>query len=102
MPTFESGADVSVRSNGVPVQRLNDLAWADGRLYANVWGSPNLFELSLDSGALLRIVDCTALSIAESDLPETTMNGIAYNSDRRTLFATGKHWDTIFELDIPD
>lgn len=101
-PDFRIQRHVSVRSNGVPVQRLNDLAWADGRLYANVWGSSNLFELSLDSGALLRIVDCSALAAAAADVPETTMNGIAYNPVRNTLFASGKHWDRIFELAIPD
>lgn len=89
-----------VHSNFMPVRKLNDLECARGLIYANIWKTTDLFEISPDTGRLMRIIDCSDLAPARSDL-EAVMNGVAFNPEEQTFFITGKCWSQIFEVTIP-
>jgi len=95
--SFAVTKKICARFNGVPVQNLNELEYANGNIYANVWYSNNIVEISPKTGAVTRIIDCNALvRKAAPTSTEAVLNGIAYNPKTRTFYITGKNWNTIF------
>ena len=98
---FQALREIRVRSNFVPLRRINDVAWAGDRIFANRWGRSELFEISASDGRVLRIWDCSALLAAAPGHTESVFNGVTYNPDRNTLYVTGKNWSRMFELAIP-
>jgi glutamine cyclotransferase len=95
---FQLIAWLPVRSRGLPVRKLNDLTWANGLVYANVWGVPELWEICPKRGAALRVWDCRSLQYAAPGGEEAVFNGVTYDPERDTLWVTGKHWRYLFEL----
>jgi glutamine cyclotransferase len=100
---FQVLREIAVRSNRVPLRKINDLEWVGGRIFANRWYRPEIYEICGTTGRVLRVWDCTELFSAAPANPEGVLNGIASDVSRGTLFVTGKHWNRIFELAIePD
>jgi glutamine cyclotransferase len=92
-----------VTVNRFPTRRLNDLECVNGTIFANVLFSTDILEISVEKGCVTRIIDCSALATAAApDDTEHVLNGIAYNPDQGTFFATGKCWPLLFELRIPN
>jgi glutamine cyclotransferase len=93
---------VAVRMNGKPVRSLNELEFARGMLYANIWYSNLVAEIDPGSGLVRRVIDCSELvtRAAPSDAGYV-LNGIAYNPERGTFYMTGKCWSVMFEVRIP-
>jgi glutamine cyclotransferase len=99
---FRVRRTLRVRSNGAPVTLLNDLCYAEGFVYANVWGQSYICEIDFLSGRVTRILDCSHLvSLAAPRDPNALLNGIAYNPEAGTLFVTGKFWPRLFEIECP-
>lgn len=99
---FGCSRKLRVTSHGIPIRRLNDLACVGRSIFANVWPTSYILELSADTGQILRVVDCSALALAaRPDGKECVFNGIAYNADCDSFFVTGKNWKSIFEVRIP-
>jgi glutamine cyclotransferase len=99
---FRTTGELRVTLNRLPTRRLNDLEWVGDAIYANVLWSNEILEISARHGRVKRIIDCSALvAKAATDEVEHTLNGIAYNSDRRTFFVTGKCWPLTFEVQFP-
>jgi glutamine cyclotransferase len=90
---------IRVIDAGFPIERLNELEWINGEIYANVWQTDLIVRISPDTGRVLRWVNLAGL------LPESerrrgadVLNGIAYDTDGRRLFVTGKLWPSVFEI----
>ncbi|MBD3390654.1 MAG: glutaminyl-peptide cyclotransferase [Chitinivibrionales bacterium] len=99
---FSITGAVAVTFEGRRLTRLNELEYARGMVYANVWHSVYVFEIDPACGSVRRIIDCTELT--EQARPrgrEEVLNGIAYNRDAGTFFLTGKNWRLLFEVRIP-
>lgn len=93
---------IPVTSGGRPVKNLNELEYADGKIYTNVWYSDSILEINPKNGHIERIVDCSALVKKERPAtPECVLNGIAYNSETKNFYLTGKKWKNIFIVKIP-
>ncbi|MBD3242670.1 MAG: glutaminyl-peptide cyclotransferase [Chitinivibrionales bacterium] len=94
---------IPVTYQGRPLTQLNELEYARGRIYANVWYSDFIFEIDPSSGRVLRLIDCTAL-VEQANLrsQEQVLNGIAYDPDADTFYLTGKDWPVMFEVRIAD
>lgn len=88
--------------HGISLRKINDLEWASGRIYANVWFSNEILEISPHSGRVIRVLDCSSLAkVADPGDVESVLNGIAYNPDHGTFYLTGKRWPLLFEVAIP-
>lgn len=100
--SFAVVGHLAVRSHGLPVRWLNDLECVRDRVYANIYAASDLAEIDAHSGRVLRFIDCGAL-VAEvaPSLGYDVLNGIAYNPVAGTFYLTGKHWPTLFEVEIP-
>jgi glutamine cyclotransferase len=93
---------VPVTLNGKPLTKLNELEYARGMVYANVWYSSYVFEIDANTGRVRRIVDCSELVAEAGSLDEEdVLNGIAYDQERDTFYLTGKNWPMVFEVQIP-
>lgn len=99
---------IEVRDHGAPVTQLNELEWAGGRLYANVWHRRRIAVIDPQRGDVLAWIDCRALAARYGGQPqwqgEDVLNGIAYDPDSGHLFITGKCWRKLIEIavDVPD
>jgi glutamine cyclotransferase len=104
--TFRSADDFSprrtlrVRRGGRPEAYLNELEWADGALYANVWQSDEIVRIDPASGEVVAVFDAGGLLPAAVRAETDVLNGIAYEPERRRFFVTGKLWPQLFEVEL--
>jgi glutaminyl-peptide cyclotransferase len=88
-------------TDGAPVERLNELEYVRGEIYANVWQTNRLARIDPVTGRVKRWIDLTGLLPAADRHAEVdVLNGIAYDAVRRRLFVTGKLWPKLFEIEI--
>lgn len=91
-----------VRLGNKIVDRLNDLQYARGFVYANVWKMSFLLEINVQTGSVSRIIDCSELvNIENNSLNEGVLNGIAYCEEEDIFYLTGKCWNNLFVVKIP-
>lgn len=84
------------------IGRLNEIEWANNKIYANIWQRKGIAVINPKNGAVDAVIDCKILTdqIDNFSLDENTLNGIAYNPETKTFFLTGKRWDKLFEVKI--
>ncbi len=93
---------VHVRCGDRRVRWLNDLAWSDGLVWANVLGTTCLAGIDLDFGAVTAVVDAKAAGERHVH-PQMVMNGIAALGQPGEFLLTGKGWRSIRHVRlIPD
>lgn len=92
--TLEPRAVVHVRCAGQRVRWLNDLAWAGGRVWANVLGTTVIAGIDLSSGQVTDVVDARAAGERHSH-PQLVMNGLAPLGQEGEFLLTGKGWRSI-------
>ena len=90
---------VPVTVGGKPLMNLNELEYANGRVYANVWYSNYIFEIAVASGKVTKIIDCTSIvQKAQTQSQDEVLNGIACDPKAGTFYITGKNWQYMFEV----
>lgn len=97
------GDDLVVRDAGVPVTELNELEYAQGMIYANVWHSDRVAVIDPQSGAVRHWIDLSALKEGfvkpeRWNESEYVLNGIAFNPGNGHFYVTGKCWPVLYEL----
>ena len=82
-----------VTRNGKRLSKLNELEYAHGFIWANVWFSDVIFKIDPSTGEVVDEWDMTAL-VAALDLndKDAVLNGIAYDTARDAFWVTGKLW----------
>jgi glutaminyl-peptide cyclotransferase len=92
---------INVLENGTPVTNLNELEYAKGRIYANVWQTDRIVLIDPATGDVLRDYDLGGL-LMQQDLEIRTdvLNDIAYDPDGDHLYVTGKLWPKLFEIKL--
>jgi glutamine cyclotransferase len=105
--TFRAPEDFSVlgtlrvRRGGRPQPYLNELEFADGALYANVWHSEEIVRLDLASGEVVAAWNATELLSPAERAASEVLNGIAWNPGTGRFYLTGKLWPKLFEVELP-
>ncbi len=100
--TLKETGRVPVSADGVPVQRINELEFVEGEVYANIWMTNWIARIDPASGQVLGWIDVSALAAAaHSDGINSVANGIAWDAKQRRLFVTGKNWPYLFEIKRP-
>ena len=95
---FRWRATIEVRLRGKPVSHLNELEFAEGHLYANVWGDERILRIDPDSGAVTAIIDASGLLSPDEKTRADVLNGIAYDPVSQTFWLTGKFWPKMFQV----
>ncbi len=102
--TLATRRRIEVRTrDGRHVTRLNEMAWVEGRILANVFPTNLIVCINPDSGLVERSWDLTDIVRQENPRhPEHVLNGIAYDPDSGRLWITGKCWRWIYQVELPE
>ncbi len=91
----------TVHDGDIPIDQLNELEFVEGEIFANVWMTNRIARISPQSGKVVGWIDLNGLLSPIYRLESgAVLNGIAYDSNRKRLFVTGKLWPSIFEIRI--
>ncbi len=98
--TFVVTRSLEVKAEGQPLERLNELEYVEGLIYANVWKTDEIAIISPEDGELVGWIDLAGLLSEEERQNVGVRNGIAYDPGSERLFVTGKLWPRIFEIEV--
>jgi glutamine cyclotransferase len=97
--TFRVTRRLEVTNNGDPVQKLNELEWINGEIFANVFTTNFIVRIDPRSGEVLQTIDLSTLRQMENAQGDPNVtNGIAYLRSEDRLFVTGKLWRNVYEI----
>lgn len=98
--TFNVLNTVSVKDNNGEVQKINELEYVDGFIYANVWETNRIVKIEPESGKVIGQMFIKDFLKSEEVVAGRTdvLNGLAWNPDTKTMFITGKRWPKMFEI----
>jgi glutaminyl-peptide cyclotransferase len=85
------------------VDKLNELEYINGSIWANIYGKSQIVKIDSKTGMITAQIDFR--SIYPKGIPDSydyVLNGIAYNPDNDSFFITGKLWPIIYEIKIID
>jgi len=91
---------VPVIEDGRPVDRLNELEYINGEVWANVWYTDTIVRIDPATGAVTSKVDLSGLHPQRGG--DDVLNGIAWDAVEQRLFVTGKLWSSLYEIEIVD
>ena len=97
---FRITARVAVRREGRPVDRLNELEAARGKIVANIWYSDTLVVIDPRDGRVTAVIDGSALAARSGRRSDDVMNGIAWDPARDEFYLTGKNWPRMYRVKI--
>ena len=97
--TFAVKRTIHVSGMGHVIDRLNELEYIKGEIYANIWGTDFIVRIDPATGNLTGVIDFTGLlPLADRNGNNDVLNGIAYDTAQDRLFVTGKRWPKLFEV----
>ena len=99
--TFKEESTLKVYDTNGPLNRINELEYIRGKIYANIWQTEYIAEINPETGEVSGWVDLKGLVAPyKHDKPFDVLNGIAYDKDNNRLFVTGKLWPRLFEIKL--
>jgi glutaminyl-peptide cyclotransferase len=102
---FRRVRTVLVNDHGKSVSQLNELEYARGLIFANVWTTDLIAVIAPRSGDVVAWLDLSALKQKFEkplawDAREHVLNGIAYDPRNGHFYVTGKCWPAVFEIEL--
>ncbi len=92
---------IEVCEDDTPVNRLNELEYIDGHIYANVWQTDKIAIIDPQNGQVTGWIDLSGLvQTQDGSTTAGVLNGIAYDAAKSRLFVTGKPWPWLFEIEL--
>ena len=75
------------------------MEWIDGKIWANVYTLDQIVIIDPESGIVEKFVNLEGILPASEQTSKTdVLNGIAYDSENKRIFVTGKNWSKMFEI----
>lgn len=96
--SFEYKRRIQVTGNVSIYTYINDLAYIDGKIFANVWQTPFILIINPQNGAVEKYYDLSSLNEAKG--PDDVLNGVTLY--KGNLLVTGKNWTKIYEVNLPN
>ena len=98
--TLQETGRIHVSDQGRPVDRLNELEWVKGEIWANVWTTDRIARIDPATGAVVGWIDLSGLlnNVDRMGSSPDVLNGIAYDAQADRLFVTGKYWPKLYEI----
>lgn len=97
--TFEIIETIEVADDNGPIQQINELEYADGLIYANIWQTNAIIVIQPENGKVVAVINATELEKQGKDGGDV-LNGIAFNKTNGKFYLTGKYWSKIFEVTV--
>ncbi|MFA9485743.1 MULTISPECIES: glutaminyl-peptide cyclotransferase [unclassified Moraxella] len=103
--TFELISTLPVRYQGRSLKFINELEFANGFIYANIWQTNLIIKINPKNGNVVQFYDLTdilqnANFTQEQRQKIDVLNGIAHINGNR-FYVTGKFYPLIFEVELP-
>jgi glutamine cyclotransferase len=89
---------VTVRDGTRSIDRLNELEFIKGEVFANVYVTDRIAIIAPATGQVMAWLDLAALKGTRQG--EDVLNGIAYDPAGNRLFVTGKLWSKLYEIRV--
>ena len=105
--TFSIKKTIGVFNNYGYVSDINELEYANGLLYANIYGQKEVMVIDMNSGQVVKNLNLNNL-LAQAGVkydPASidagyVLNGIAYQKQSNTFFIGGKCWPVLVQIRI--
>lgn len=102
--TFKIERTLGVVDNNGYVDSINELEYLDGYIYANRYLTNYLLKINIKTGYVEGKADLTGI-LEKNQLPVpkdegAVLNGIAYDSTKKSFYITGKYWPALFEIKL--
>ncbi|MFT5710088.1 MAG: glutamine cyclotransferase [Halioglobus sp.] len=92
---------IEVTEDGVKVEKLNELEWIDGKIWANIWTSDRIVIIEPKTGHVTASIDLSGLLPDNERRTDTNvLNGIAQNPADGSIWVTGKYWPKLFQIEV--
>jgi glutamine cyclotransferase len=107
--TQQEKKSIQVYYNKGKIDKLNELEIINGKIYANRWITDKpirslIVIIDPVTGIVEGIANLNGLRERvlkkQQLLDDDVLNGIAFDKNTGRLFVTGKHWDTLFEIEL--
>jgi len=99
--SFDAIKKINVHDGNRLISRINEVEYIKGEIWANVFITDVIACISPLTGEGARWVDLRPLySVLSGALSADVLNGIAYDEVGDKIFATGKYWPYIFEIEV--
>lgn len=98
--TFKTEKILGVADNQGAVEKLNELEYIKGFIYANIYTTNTIVKIDPESGKVVGKLDLSSLAQdARAKNPAALeLNGIAYHAATDQVYVTGKMWPNIYAL----
>lgn len=96
---------IEAYTNKQKVEKLNELEYINGKIYANRWQRNSIMIIDPSTGKIEGVVNLNKLEkLIEKeqslDTDDDVLNGIAFDAETGRLFVTGKHWSKLYEIEL--
>jgi glutaminyl-peptide cyclotransferase len=98
---FTVTSNIEVYDNKAIVDKLNELEYINGEIWANIWQTNLIARIDPQSGKVLSYIDLKGIDPVV-DTNVNVLNGIAYDAAGKRIFVTGKNWPKLFEIKITE
>lgn len=96
---FSIAHSINVTVNGEAITQINELEFAQGFIWANIWHDNHILKIDPKTGNVVGSIDLTpivdSLKLKDS---EAVLNGIAWDEQAQAFWITGKLWPKLFLL----
>ena len=97
--TYQDEGFIEVYDNKGQVDKLNELEYINGKIYANIYTTDNIAIIDPVSGAVESYINMKGILPSKDRAANTdVLNGIAWDKQGKRLFVTGKKWPKLFEV----
>ena len=97
--TLEEVGRIRVRDGDRAIDRINEMEYVDGVLYANIWQEERIARIDPKTGVVTAWIDMSNLLTAtERSRGVDVLNGIAHDPKTGNFLITGKLWPWVFEV----
>jgi glutaminyl-peptide cyclotransferase len=87
-----------VRYRGGSLKGINELEWTPAGLFANVFGSDDVFLIDIQTGLAQRVYSLQKQAKYQKTDPNKVVNGIAWDHQNSLLLFTGKKWSKFYQV----
>jgi len=98
--TLAEVSKIEVKEDGINVDKLNELEYINGFIFANRWMTNEVLKIDPATGNVVGKMDLTELAreANQKNPSADVLNGIAYEKKSGLLLVTGKWWPFLFAI----
>lgn len=100
--TFSQIDILEVYDNQKKVEKLNELEYVCGNILANIYGANYIVVIDSLGRVVAKVDFKDLIDDKYKNNYDYVLNGIAFNYENKHFYITGKLWDYIYEVEIPE